>query len=206
MAEEQEQGAEAGAVEGVRDDAGAQEQQSVKADAAKVSEAKAEEKASDDGKKGDTDKPKPVELTAPQGAETFKEDISAFAGFANEIGLTQEQAEKLVARQVELVNGKAAEMAEAVKGWEKAAREDKEIGGDAFDENAGIARKALEVYGGDDLKQLLDDSGLGSHPAVIRAFWKVGQTIQDTAVERGTAARGDAPRDHATVLYRSSKG
>ena len=52
-----------------------------------------------------------------------------------------------------------------------------------------IARDAVEKFGGDSLKQVLDKTGLGNHPEVVKAFAKVGRLIaEDEIIGRGSRA------------------
>jgi hypothetical protein len=46
-----------------------------------------------------------------------------------------------------------------------------------YDKNIDLAKRALKTLGGDDLKKLLDKSGLGNNPAMIRMFFEAGKKI-----------------------------
>jgi hypothetical protein len=50
--------------------------------------------------------------------------------------------------------------------------------GGGFDANLGLARQALQRFGDDELRQLLNRSGLGDHPAVLRAFARAGRATK----------------------------
>ena len=70
-----------------------------------------------------------------------------------------------------------------VEGWIKASQEDKEFGGSGFKANLGVAAKAYKEFATPELRQLLDQSGLGNHPEMIRLFYRIGQKVsQDTGV------------------------
>lgn len=124
-----------------------------------------------------------ADFSVPEGVKLEGDDLKAVQDFAKDLGLTQEQAQKLVTRDFErqaAADQARAEAAEATRSeWEAAAKADKDYGGDKFEENLGIARKALDAFGDDELKAFLDLSGRGSHPAVIRAFIKVGKAISE---------------------------
>lgn len=62
--------------------------------------------------------------------------------------------------------------------------------GERYDPNLRLARAAVREAGGDELVAYLDSSGLGNHPALIRAFARVGQ--QTGGEERLIGGRGDA--------------
>ena len=125
----------------------------------------------------------------PEGVKLESEDLEAFTGFAKELNLSQEQAQKLLERDLavrksieERVN---AEADAAIKGWLEAARADKEYGGERFDANIAVARKALEAFGTPELKAMLDSSGLGNHPEAIRFMYRVGKAISEDKLVLG---------------------
>ncbi|MFO7287648.1 MAG: protease [Gammaproteobacteria bacterium] len=125
----------------------------------------------------------------PEGVKLEGEDLEAFTGFAKELNLSQEQAQKLLERDLavrksieERVN---AEADAAIKGWLEAARADKEYGGERFDANIAVARKALEAFGTPELKAMLDSSGLGNHPEAIRFMYRVGKAISEDKLVLG---------------------
>lgn len=79
-------------------------------------------------------------------------------------------------------HGALAEQDEMLKkarrDWAEASRNDSEFGGDAFATNIKTAIKALDAFGTDELKALLNESGLGNHPEIIRAFYRVGRAME----------------------------
>ena len=78
--------------------------------------------------------------------------------------------------------------------WIAAVKADKELGGDRLAENLATAKKALNALGSPQLQELLDKSGLGSHPDLIRAFYKAGKMI----AEDGVVMAGHKPAAAAT--------
>jgi len=104
--------------------------------------------------------------------------LAKFEGIARELGLPQDAA-------VKLIDTIAPEMQAAVKAqrdsqtakWAESAKSDKEFGGDKLDANLAVARKALETIGTPELTKMLNDTGLGNHPEIIRAFFRAGQKI-----------------------------
>jgi hypothetical protein len=131
-----------------------------------------------------------------------------FVKTAKEAGLTQAQAQKLVDLGVTLQTKALAEHAariEATKqAWEQQARSDKEYGGEKFDANLKIAAQAVNAFATPELKGLLDSTGLGNHPDMIRAFYKAGLMLQeDKPVAAGSA--GSTGTMDAKALYPNSK-
>jgi len=59
--------------------------------------------------------------------------------------------------------------------WVDQAKSDTEYGGKNFDANIKTAKTGLKRFGSPRLHRILDETGLGSHPEMIRLFWKLGQ-------------------------------
>jgi hypothetical protein len=63
--------------------------------------------------------------------------------------------------------------------------------GRAFDQKLRVAKAAVKEYGGDEFVAFLDQSGLGDHPAMVRAFSKIAErTMGDTQLVNGEGDPG----------------
>jgi hypothetical protein len=168
--------------------------------------------AKPEDKKPEDDKPtgapeKYEDFKLPEGMQADTPVMGEFATLAKELNLPQEAAQKLVdlagkmqAGNVEQIQAHIEAQGEA---WGNEARADKEFGGDKFDENLAVAKRALDQFGTPELKSLLVASKMGNHPEVLRFFYRAGQAIsQDGFVPgRHGAPAGDA----ASVMYPSMK-
>ena len=76
----------------------------------------------------------------------------------------------------------AAAFTAQLQTWANEAKADPEIGGDKFDANIATAMKAIETFGSEDLTNILNESGLGSHPAVIKFAVKAGQALSEGSI------------------------
>ena len=85
------------------------------------------------------------------------------------------------------------------------AGQDKEFGGPALAENLSVAKKALDAFGTAELRTLLNESGLGNHPEIVRLFFRAGKAISEDRVVTGSTGQAKAgPKsfsDLADVLY-----
>ena len=167
--------------------------------AAEAKDAGGDDKADGEGEK-DGDKPAgapdvydPFDL--PEGAVVSEEGIKEFSDLAKELNLSQENAQRLVSLQTKVMEEGAAKLAEAfdkqVDTWAEAARNDPEIGGDKHNQAVEDAKIAIKKLGGDPLAKVLDSSGLGSHPTIIRFMAKVGAIVKDDTVIPGGAPAGE---------------
>lgn len=126
----------------------------------------------------------------PEGVEIDTEALAEATGLFKELGLSQEKAQKLIDLQAkhELAtmeaNNKAFET--MVKGWLADSKADKEIGGDKFDENLVLAKRAMKEFAADTkFSEMLSYTGLGNHPEMIRFLTKIGKAISDDSIHTG---------------------
>lgn len=144
--------------------------------------------------------PETYELQMPEGVELDKDAAAEFVAIAKSLELSQENAQKLATIAGKIQQKQAEARARQVESWVEEVKADKDLGGDKLEENLGVARKALETFGSPELKDVLNASGLGNHPAVIRAFFKAGKAISDDGFVRGSAPRADA-NDPAKKMF-----
>ena len=156
--------------------------------------------------------PEAYELTAPEGFTIDQASIDLVTPVFKEIGLNNEQANKLMpvaaqwAQQIQDGHNSTilAQVQADRRAWLDTAKADPEIGGAHWDDTLTTAASALDRLGltkGSAFRTLLDESGLGNHPEMIRAFRLVGKAIgEDTNFIR---AGSGAPtkRDAAETLY-----
>jgi hypothetical protein len=144
--------------------------------------------------------PEKYDFKAPEGSEYDTEILDAFTGAAREANLTQDAAQKLIEKMAPAIAARQADQVQAVhKEWLDASSSDKEFGGEKLAENLGVARKALDTFGSPQLRALLDETGLGNHPEVIRFMFKAGKAISEDRFVSGA----NAPQkvNPASVLY-----
>ena len=146
-----------------------------------------------------------ADFAMPEGVEVDSALLEQALPMFKDLGLTQEQAQKLVdfqAQQVQAGSEKAADdFNQMMTQWQTDARNDSEIGGDKFDENIAIARAAVAKFGTPELKDMMKAHGVGNHPEMIRFMVNVGRlTVEDVPGGLGgSPVTQDA--DAATVLY-----
>lgn len=166
------------------------------------------------------------ELAMPEGVELDAELLTEASPVLKEVGLGNVKASKLVpivtkiqeraaeAVQQQMIDQHAATIAD----WSKETLADPEIGGQNWKTTqANVARaldrfvgpKTIEVVGEDGTKTeqphpfraLLDSTGIGNHPALVKAFAAIGAAVgEDTTFAR--AANGGAqPKSREEAMY-----
>lgn len=148
-------------------------------------------------KDGDTDKGDEVpedgayDFELPEGVELSDEDKTKWSEQFKELGLTRNQADKLVAAQAAQVAQEQKDFADFIAKQQKdhleAAKSDKDIGGDKWDESQRLAKLGLSTLGGDALKNLILTSGNGNNPEIIRELRRIGEMVTDDKFEPGAS-------------------
>ncbi len=145
-------------------------------------------------------------LSFPDDFEVNQQDFSAFKDWAGRNKVGQEEAQTLIdlfvrSQDSQLQRTLEAKQAE-VQGWEEAARSDRELAGPDFDRKLAVARTAIDRFGDQELKDFLDYSGIGSHPALVRWMLRVGQaTADDRFIPPGGGSGPLTPEARARRLY-----
>lgn len=148
-----------------------------------------------------TGAPEKYEFKAPEGTEYDPEILEAFTGAARKGGLTQDAAQKMIDEMAPALAARQVDQVKAIhKEWLDSSSSDKEFGGDKLQENLGVARKALDNFGTPELRTMLDETGLGNHPEVIRLLYRAGKAISEEKFVGGSA-RGTGAANPASVLY-----
>lgn len=148
--------------------------------------------------------PEKYEFKAGEGVTYDDHVIGAFSEVAKDLNLTQDAAQKVLDKMAPVLAARQVEQIQAVQTeWADSAKADKEFGGDKLAENLSTAKTALDQFGSPELRKLLNDSGMGNHPEVIRAFYRIGKAMSPDGIVTG---KSPAMKSAADVLYdKSSK-
>ena len=116
--------------------------------------------------------------TMPEGADQGLVDW--FKSTSKEAGLTEEQASTIFNKYNEMgLEGQKMSESQSVLKAESQLKELKTEFGPAFDERVALAQKAVHEFGGEGLREALNESGLGNHPELVKAFAKAGMLISE---------------------------
>lgn len=165
------------------------------------------EDKSDEESDGKDGVPENYDFEVPEGLELDKELSDKFTDVAKELGLNNEQANKVVGLYAEKVMDMQKAQTEAwnkqVSDWEGELKSDPEFGGAKFTENAEIARMAINKFGGDELKEALNTTGLGNHPALVKFMHKIGMAMSEDSFNVDEQSQQEKPSS-AVGLYKNS--
>lgn len=147
------------------------------------------------------------DFKVPEGMELDKVMLEAFVPVFKDLGLDQEKAQKLIdayaplvaQREEEAQKAKLKEFEDMVSGWKNETI--KELGPKSKEALSFVA-KVRDKFGDEEVVQLMQDTGIGNHPAMVRFLIKIGKAIsEDTFPDSQTASKVN-PLD---VLYPSMK-
>lgn len=149
--------------------------------------------------------PETYEFKAPEGQIFDAEFLKAYSETAKELNLTQENAQKLIDKVGPVMEKQQQAKIDGIRnGWAEASKTDKEFGGTNLEANLGIAKTALDKFGTPELKELINTSGLGNHPELIRFFYRAGKAISSDTFVGGRQEGKGVPKDFnamAGALY-----
>lgn len=144
--------------------------------------------------------PEKYEFAAPEGKEFDAELIAQYGEVAKELNLSQEAAQKMIDTISPALAAKHERvLTEARAEWTAQVKADTEIGGANVAENIALANKAFQDFGTPELRTLLETTGLGDHPEMLRWAHRVGKAISEDGFVAGKG--GNAPTDPAKTMF-----
>ncbi len=146
-------------------------------------------------------------FSSPEGTEFDGEVMKTYGDAAKELKLDPKAAQQLLDKVAPVMQARQAEQLTQMRNeWMEASKADKEFGGEKLTENLAVAKKALDAFGSQELRTLLNESGLGNHPEVIRFFLKAGKAISEDRYVNGNRGEGQGNQNrdfegYAKALY-----
>lgn len=111
----------------------------------------------------------------PEGMEMDEELLARANPVFKELGLSQEQAQKLVDLEAARVQEQIDQFQQQIRTWQEEVKTDPELGGDRFDENLALANKAVNEFFEPGFLDALRAYGLTNHPEVIRGLKRIAE-------------------------------
>ncbi len=130
--------------------------------------------------------------------------LEVFLPLAKDLDLTQEQAQKLVsldaAQKVAAAQAQQQATDDMLDGWRDETKADETLGGANLPQTLAHVNTFLNKFGTPELRQLLDDTGVGNNIQAIRLFAAAGKAMgEDGVVGRGV--NSPAQKTTAQLLY-----
>lgn len=143
--------------------------------------------------------------------------VENVTALAKELGLSNEAGQALLnkesARQKESADARTAivdawkpggtEWTKRNDGWIAEARKDPALGKtpDEFDASLLAAKQAVAKFFPPEIKAVFDDTGYGSHPAVLRGLAAIGKAMSEGTFVHGAPPQTGAPKTLAERMY-----
>lgn len=153
------------------------------------------------GKEGDdaAEKPEGYEVPLPEGMELDEEGLAAFNELGKKLEITQEQVNELAPFFAERMQKQAESVVDSIttqaEKQSQTWREDSLAADDIGESGVKVAADAIKAFGSDSLKAWMDETGVGNHPELIRAFMRAGSAIAQDTLETGDGGGAD-PADN----------
>lgn len=162
----------------------------------------AAEQTKDEGEKPEG-APEQYEWAAPEGVTLDESVMGSLSEVAKELNLSQDAAQKLVDKMAPAMAQRQAAQVQAMQAeWRESSSGDAEFGGAKLAENMAVAKKALDAFATPEFRQLLEQTGMGNHPEVIRTFYRAGKAISEDGLVSGSAPK--PPRDARSLFPASN--
>jgi len=135
-------------------------------------------------------------FTMPEGHEQDQAMADTFEPVFRELGLSQAKAQKLIEAYHEHIVPKNLETTmqqwdDLKAKWAEETKNDKEYGGEKFQENFHFAAKAMDQFATPELRAALNEYGIGNHPEMVRLMIRVGKALSDDPNLPGKSAGND---------------
>lgn len=118
---------------------------------------------------------------------------------AKQLGLTNDQAQALLNEKNEALSSYVSAQQEQLKTksaeWLESVKADKDLGGEKLDQTLGFLKEAKEgkyAFIEPELVKILDETGLGNHPLLIKSFVRASKLINEqSSIGGGKPASGE---------------
>lgn len=144
-------------------------------------------------------------FTLPEDMALDDAIMGEFSQLAKDANLPQDKAQSLVELGAKMAKGFESSTQQTLDSLKTQfatdLANDTDLGGEQLDANMAIAQRAVNAYGSEELKTMLDKSGLGSHPELVRFFHAVGQTVSEDSDVNSGANTGGGQKSLAERMY-----
>lgn len=156
------------------------------------------------------DKPVVYDLRLSEGSRLDPARVKEIEAEAKEGKLTNEQAQALIAREEKAAASYAERESKAYEErkakWPDEIKADAEIGGDNAPKAAELSKRYIDAFAPDDLKQVLESTGLGNHPGLVKMIYRASKAtgFGEAEIHPGSGSSG-SEKTAAQVLFPNVK-
>lgn len=149
--------------------------------------------------------PDKYDLKLPEDNPLGDEGAVQLEEFAKELGLSNEQAQKLLDNQVQAVKGYEKHLVDSASvrsaEWKKEIENDPEIGRDNHGEFKQRAKQVLAQYADEEFIAALNETEMGNFPPLARFIHRISKATSNDSLVLGSSGRVKKPKSAAEVFY-----
>ena len=152
--------------------------------------------------RGVPEAPDKYTVTMPEGLQADDKGLGEWKGTFHRLGLTQDQVAGLTQAFFDSPTGNPGMAHEQLRAMGEATLK-REWGG-AYGHNLAVASRGLKAVGGEEVFKLLEQTGLNSHPTMVKFWHRLGRDYQEdgsipSAQHGGPMGPEDAKRRIAEI-------
>ena len=142
-----------------------------------------------------------AEVSLPENSSLSAADLDAFKQAALQVNLPAQTLQAWLHLEETRLQT-AAQAAQETRRTQQAqwASQTQALFGPAWQEEVSKAVRAADAFGGPELRQLLEETGLGNHPVMVRTFHAVAKRVSED-VTPGGAPGVTADKTFTQALY-----
>lgn len=140
-----------------------------------------------------------------EAGEITDADISAVKALSEELKLTNEQARALLSKSGKsMVDILRVKQDANIKNWISEIKADPNLGGSNFKTTQANLARAMKRYGGSGAFEVLRDSGLGAHPAIVKMLNAIGKELGEETKFVNSKSQAPKPKNPLRSIYNNS--
>lgn len=177
-------------------------------DSGKAEEATAAPAEGTEAEGGEAEEAAPLtveDITIPEGFEVDEEAMGNFLEFANERGFDADTANSLVEFHTKelqrLTEASEAVFPQMVEQWRQEVLAFPEMAEAKRGESVAAIGRIVEQFGGDGLREAMDLTGAGDHPAFVRFMLNLNKALGEGRPVQGNAPASSAQQTRAEKLF-----
>jgi len=136
-----------------------------------------------------------------------QDELNSVLEFAKENKLAPELAEAVWKRENELLSklgdAESKRQDDELKEWRSSVINDPDMGGEKLKITTENARRAVKTFGSEDFTKVLNETGYGDHPEIVRFLSNIGSLMNDDALILPTRM-GSKPKTAEELFYGSN--
>lgn len=153
--------------------------------------------------------PEPVQYdfegVTSEAGEITEADISAVKALSEELKLTNEQARALLSKSGKSITDILRAKQDAnINNWINEIKADPNLGGSNFKTTQANLARAMKRYGGSGAFEVLRDSGLGAHPAIVKMLNAIGKELGEETKFVNSKSQAPKPKNPLRSIYDNS--